>query len=206
MSGAKAALEAIATRRSIRMFAPRAVPPSLLDSVIEAGRMAPSPHNTQPWVFVVVSGKERRTLAGAMKSAHLRYLRSQGDGSALQKADKAYQRTASVPLLLLLSLDHAELKPQPTPARRRGEWLMGAQGVAAAAENMLLAAHAEGLGGCWRGAPIFCAAAIRKALKLPQNLEPQILLELGYPAEKPRRKKLKPKDEVLWDGMRKRRA
>jgi coenzyme F420-0:L-glutamate ligase/coenzyme F420-1:gamma-L-glutamate ligase len=154
----------------------------------------------------MVSKEKRRTLAGAMRSAHLRYLRTQGDGSALEKADRAYSRTASVPFLLLLSLDHSELRPQPTRARRRGEWLMGTQGVAAAAENMLLAAHAIGLGACWRGAPIFCAPAIRRALGLPPNLEPQILLELGYPAEKPERKTLKPKDAVLRDALRRKRA
>lgn len=201
MRGAREALDVIGSRRSIRTFSAKAIHPSILDSVIDAGRRAPSPHNTQPWVFVVISGKRRRKLACSMKSAHLRYLRSQADVSALEKAEKAYLRTASVPLLLLLCLDASELRAQPTRARRRGEWLMGTQGVAAAAENMLLAAHANGLGGCWRGAPVFCASAIRRVLGLPANLEPQVLLELGYPAEKPKRKKLKPKDQILRNGF-----
>jgi len=201
MSGEEAALAVIGSRRSIRAFSAKAIPPKVVDSVIDAGRRAPSPHNTQPWVFVVISGEERRNLAGAMRSAHLRYLRSQGDGSAMEKADRAYSRTASAPLLLLLCLDASALRTQPTRARRRGEWLMGSQGVAAAAENMLLAAHANGLGGCWRGAPIFCASAVRRALELPVSLEPQVLLELGYPAEKPKRKMLKPKDEVVRNGI-----
>lgn len=149
----------------------------------------------------MISGEGRRKLAGSMKSAYFRHLQSQADGSALEKAERAYLRTASVPLLLLLCLDVSELKTQPTRARRRGEWLMGTQGVAAAAENMLLAAHANGLGGCWRGTPIFCAPAIRRAFGLPANLEPQVLLELGYPAEKPKRKKLKARDEVLRNGL-----
>jgi F420 biosynthesis protein FbiB-like protein len=202
MRGAEAALDVIGSRRSIRAFSSKAIPPSILDSVIDAGRRAPSPHNTQPWAFVVISGEERRRLAASMRSAYLRYLRSQGDGSALEKADRASSRTASVPLLLLLCLDVSELRAQPTRARRRGEWLMGAQSVAAAAENMLLAANANGLGGCWRGAPIFCAPAVRRALGLPVNLEPQILLELGYPAEKPGRKRLKAKDEIVRIGPR----
>lgn len=206
MSRAKAALDVIGSRRSIRAFSPKAIPPSLVDSVIDAGRRAPSPHNTQPWVFVVVSGEERRKLAGAMRSAHLRYLRSQADGSALKKANRAHYRAACAPLLVLLCLDVSKLRAQATRARRRGEWLMGAQGVAAAAENMLLAAHANGLGSCWRGAPIFCASAVRRALELPADLEPQVLLELGYPAETPRRKMLRPKDEVVRDGIRRRLA
>jgi nitroreductase len=78
---------------------------------------------------------------------------------------------------------------------------MGSQGVAAAAENMLLAAHAQGLGGCWRGAPVFCGTAVRHCLSLPRSVEPQVLLELGYPARGPRSKELKPKDEVVRNGI-----
>jgi coenzyme F420-0:L-glutamate ligase/coenzyme F420-1:gamma-L-glutamate ligase len=204
MSGEEVALAVIGSRRSIRAFSAKAIPPEVVDSVIDAGRRAPSPHNTQPWVFVVISGEDRRNLAGAMRSAHLRYLRSQGDGSAKEKSDRAYSHAASVPLLLLLCLDTSALRTQPTRARRRGEWLMGSQGVAAAAENMLLAAHANGLGGCWRGAPIFCASAVRRALELPASLQPQVLLELGYPAGKPKRKMLKPRDEVVRNGIHRR--
>ena len=131
-----------------------------------------------------------------MVDSYARYLRRTGEEES-RRLKKAYDRTSSAPLLIALSLDRSQLKKQPTRSRDRGEWVMGTQSVAAAAENMLLAAHACGIGGCWRGAPIFCGPAVRRALGLPRTQEPQVLLELGYPAETPRRKELKPKDEVV---------
>ncbi len=202
MSGTDEAIEAIFTRRSIRKFSPREVPGTMLDSLIEAGRRAPSPHDSQPWLFVIISEVgERRRFARALRGAYSAYLDSVNDERAREKAERAYRRTSSAPLLMLICLDLTQLRDQPSESRRHGEWLMGSQSVAAAAENVLLAAHAEGLGGCWRGAPIFCASAIRRCLRLPLTIEPQVLLELGFPAEEPARKRLKPKDEVVRYGL-----
>jgi coenzyme F420-0:L-glutamate ligase/coenzyme F420-1:gamma-L-glutamate ligase len=202
MSRPNPAVEAILSRRSIREFSKKGLPQALVESVVEAGRRAPSPHNSQPWLFFVVSkGQDKRELASCMKDSYLDYLRSQKDREGPEKAERAYDRTASAPVLILLCLDRRQLRDQPSAPRRRGEWLMGTQGVAAAAENMLLAAHAQGLGGCWRGAPLFCPQAIRRCLRLPGKVEPQVLLELGYPASAPRRKQLKPKDEVVRNGL-----
>jgi coenzyme F420-0:L-glutamate ligase/coenzyme F420-1:gamma-L-glutamate ligase len=196
------AMEAILSRRSVRRFSDRAPSNTIIESVVEAGRRAPSPHNSQPWLFFVISsGQDKRELASAMKESYLEYLQSQDDADGPEKAEKAYARTVSAPVLILLCLDRRQLKDQPTAVRRRGEWLMGTQGLAAAAENMLLAAHAQGLGGCWRGAPIFSSQAIRRCLRLPAKVEPQVLLELGHPSGAPRRKRLKAKDEVVRNGL-----
>ncbi|MGA1974803.1 MAG: nitroreductase family protein [Conexivisphaerales archaeon] len=202
MKGATPALDVIASRRSVRSFSSKHPPDAAIDLLIEAGRRAPSAHNSQPWIFSVLrSDEEKEGLARAMRGVFLRYLRSQGDASPAEKADLAYKRTASAPVLILLSLDLSQLRSQPTPSRRYGERLMGSQSVAAAAQNILLAAHASGLGGCWRGAPIFCAFAVRRALELPSHFYPQVLLEIGYPLGKAKRKKLKAKDEVVRYGI-----
>lgn len=59
-------LEAIRTRRSIRKFRPKPIPDENLKIILEAGRLAPSASNRQPWFFVVVKDPERkRTLAKA---------------------------------------------------------------------------------------------------------------------------------------------
>jgi F420 biosynthesis protein FbiB-like protein len=203
MKGGSEALDVILSRRSIREFSPKALPKVVVDSLLEAGRRAPSPHNTQPWLFVVISKKnEKEVLAASMRDAYLAHLRAIRDAESREKADRAYRRSCSAPLILLLCLDRGQLRPQPIGSRRRREWIMGTQGVAAAAENVLLAAHAQGLGGCWRGAPIFCGPAIRHTLGLPSSSEPQVLLEIGYPAKGPRRKRLKAKDRVVWYGLR----
>jgi nitroreductase len=59
------------------------------------------------------------------------------------------------------------------------------QSLAAALENMLLTAHAKGLGACWFCAPSFCKETVRKVLKIPDEVEPEALITMGYPAEEP---------------------
>ncbi len=60
---------------------------------------------------------------------------------------------------------------------------MAMQSVAAAIENLLLAAQAAGLGACWICAPLFCPEAVREALALPEDWEAQALVTLGFAAE-----------------------
>ncbi|HVP22322.1 MAG TPA: nitroreductase family protein [Conexivisphaerales archaeon] len=197
------ALRAVMSRRSVRRFLRKPVPDSALEIVLKAGMRAPSPHNTQPWLFVAIKSEEERDeLAAALGKAYLAFLSAAGDREAKEKARKAFERTREAPALVVLCLDRAQLKPQATASRRKGEWMMGSQGVAAAAENMLIAACAVGLGGCWRGAPVFSAPAVRRCLGLPGRMEPQVMLELGYPAQAPGRKELKAKDEVVRYGIR----
>ncbi len=62
--------------------------------------------------------------------------------------------------------------------------VMAAQSTAMAGQNILLAAHALGLGACWLCAPIFCPQTVRRTLDLPDDWQPQGLITAGYPAEK----------------------
>jgi nitroreductase len=59
---------------------------------------------------------------------------------------------------------------------------MAVQSVAMAVQNLLWAAHAEGLGACWMCAPLFCAEAVSAALDLPADWQPQALVTVGRPA------------------------
>jgi coenzyme F420-0:L-glutamate ligase/coenzyme F420-1:gamma-L-glutamate ligase len=59
------------------------------------------------------------------------------------------------------------------------------QSFGAALQNLLLAAYAKGLGACWFCAPAFCKETVRKILKIPDEVEPQAFVAMGYPAEKP---------------------
>src|SRR4029079_1850672 len=72
------AIEAIRTRRSLRQLAERPVPRGLLDELLELACVAPAPHHTRPWRYVVVSQERRAALAEAMGAAWRRDL--EGDG------------------------------------------------------------------------------------------------------------------------------
>ena len=75
---------------------------------------------------------------------------------------------------------------------------MAVQGTAMAGQNLLLAAHALGLGACWMCAPLFCPEVVAAELELPPDWQPQGLVTLGWPAQT-RRRGRKPLAEVaLW--------
>lgn len=73
----------------------------------------------------------------------------------------------------------------PDEKRQQAERTMAMQSVAAAGLQLLLAAHAEGLGGVWICAPLFAQETIQKTLNLPETWEPQAMFYIGYPEEKP---------------------
>jgi coenzyme F420-0:L-glutamate ligase/coenzyme F420-1:gamma-L-glutamate ligase len=74
---------------------------------------------------------------------------------------------------------------------------MGTQSVALAGLQLLLAAHAEGLGGTWICWPLFAPEETRRALDLPSEWEPQGMIFLGYPAEQPEIPRRKAIEEVV---------
>ena len=114
-------LKAIQQRRSIRRFTPEPLMREQIQTILEAGRWAPSGKNTQPWRFVVVE-----TLT---KREEMAKLAPQGG------------MVATAPVTLAVLLDrNAGYDP-----------LKDVQGIGAAIENILLAVHALGLGACWMG-------------------------------------------------------
>jgi F420 biosynthesis protein FbiB-like protein len=75
-----------------------------------------------------------------------------------------------------------EMDTYPDKRRQQFEHQMAVQSTAMAAQNLLLAAHAEGLGACWLCAPLFCQDVVRATLDLPKDWETQGAVILGYPA------------------------
>jgi coenzyme F420-0:L-glutamate ligase/coenzyme F420-1:gamma-L-glutamate ligase len=175
--------EAIAGRRSIRQFAERPVEPQAIEAVIEAACLAPAPHHTRPWRFVVLSRGARARLADAMGRAWRRDLQRDGveEGRINALLERSREQIMAAPALILVgSLADAQ-RSWPDGRRRRSEATMFAQSTGAALQNLMLAAHGRGLGSYWISAPLFCPAAVRRALRLPPEFEAQALVALGYP-------------------------
>jgi len=151
------ALEAIRTRRSIREYENRPVPDSLIKQVIAAAMMAPSARNGQPWQFVVIDDRE---LLDRVPEFH-------------PNAEMA--RRAPVAILVC-----GDLTLEGSP----GYWPID---CAAATQNLLLAAHALGLGAVWTG--VYPREermnGFRRLLNLPEHVVPHTFVPIGYPAERP---------------------
>ena len=94
---------------------------------------------------------------------------------------RSKERITSAPVAILLCLDMREMDVYPDEKRNKAEHMMAVQSVAAAGMQLLLAAHAEGLGGVWACWPLFAQETIRTTLDLPENWEPQGMFFAGYP-------------------------
>ncbi len=174
------------TRCSVRTFKPDPVPEKILEQVLQAATWAPSAHNRQPWRFAVLSSLESRaTLVEEMGAEFMRDLVFDGVGSpeATDRLDRSRKRILQAPAAVLICLDITELDKYPDDSRQQAELLMGVQSVAMAGENLLLAAHALGLGGVWVCAPLFAPVVVRYSLNLPPGLAAARSDIIGLPCE-----------------------
>jgi coenzyme F420-0:L-glutamate ligase/coenzyme F420-1:gamma-L-glutamate ligase len=187
------------TRRSIRRFLVDRVPEAAVRRMLEAACLAPSAHNRQPWRFVVVQeAGARRDLAEAMGSRLTEDLQADGHTSEVieQRTRRSRDRLLASPVVIVLCLSMAEMDRYPDARRQDAERTMAVHSLALAGGNLLLAAHAEGLGACWLCAPLFAPEVVRQALDLPSDWEPQGMVIAGYPAEQPGSPPRRSLDEV----------
>ena len=153
--------EAIKKRRSIRAFSDQDISDQDVELLVEAACCAPSAGNRQPWEFVIIRDSDnKRNLA---KAAYGQYF------------------LAEAPVVFVVCAD-----PDRSASRygRRGSELYCLQDTAAAVQNLLLTATANGLGSCWIGA--FDEAKVAEVIKAPRGVRPIAIVPVGYPAETPR--------------------
>jgi F420 biosynthesis protein FbiB-like protein len=112
--------------------------------------------------------------------------------------EKSIKRFTHAPLLIVASIGMEDMDTYPDQIRQKIERTMAIQSLAAAVQNILLAAHSEGLGSCWFCAPLFCQDTVRKILRAPGTIEPQALITLGYPSEEVETPPRKPLAEVVF--------
>jgi F420 biosynthesis protein FbiB-like protein len=174
----------IEARRSIRAFRPDPVARELLDRIVEAACIAPAPHHSRPWRWVVVdSAAAKLALADGMGARWRRDL--EGDGVAKARVDDlvdaSQEKLTGAPALVLGCLTWDGLDRYPDATRRQAEWGMALLSLVSAVENLMLAAADAGLASCWVAAPIFCPEAARDALGLAPEWLPHALVLVGHP-------------------------
>lgn len=187
------------SRRSVRRFLPDPVAPALVAQLLEAARWAPSPHNRQPWRFVVLQSAEiRQQLARAMADRLRSERLADGDDPQAVEADvaRSHARISGAAAAVLLCMTLEQMDRYPDPRRSKAERRMAVQGVAMAGQNLLLAAHGAGLGACWICAPLFAPEVVAQLLDLPPDWDPQGLVVLGWPDETPPERTRLPLEQV----------
>lgn len=186
-------------RRSVRRFRPEPVPDETIRRLLDTAIQAPSAHNDQPWRFAVVREQDSRVrLAAEMSQVFESDLTRQGipADEITARLDRSRRRILETPVLIVLCLDDSGRIPQASERREQAEARMTVQSAALAGLQLLLAAHAEGLGGVWTCGPLFAPDAVRAALDLPEAWQPQAMLLLGWPAETPGPRQIRPAEEI----------
>ena len=183
------------TRRSIRRFKPDPVPEAVIEEILTTATFSPSAHNRQPWRFAVVTDSSVKTRLGQAVTSKMRAdMQAEGASEAdiEKRAATSLRRMDEAPVVIVLCRDKTDVR-MDTPE----EAVMGIQSVALAGLQLLLAAHAEGLGGNWICWALYAQEATRAALDLPEAWEPQAFYFLGYPDETPEIKDRKSIKEII---------
>lgn len=198
--------ELLRGRRSVRRYTAQPIPRDLLVELLELATWAPSAHNRQPWRFCVVTDPALQAeLSRAMAERWRADLHADlqnghgGDPAAIeQRIAASHARITGAAALVIAALSMVEMDRYPDPARATAERTMAVQSVALACQNLLLAAHAHGLGACWMCAPLFVPDLVRATLDLPTEWDPQALITLGYPAESKQKTRVPLAERVVW--------
>lgn len=165
-------LEAIKTRRSVRRYKSAPVDDKAVQAVLEAGRWAPSWANTQCWRFIVV--RESRVKAQVAETLFRR------PGGFENPAIKAVN-TVPVLIAVCAQMGKSGCRSDGEIVTEKGDWYMF--DTALAVQNMILAAHALGLGTVIIGA--FDAPRAAEILGVPDGYSLVTLFPLGVPDEEP---------------------
>lgn len=150
-------LDAILSRHSVRKYTDQPVPDDVVLQLLRAAMAAPSAGNQQPWEFIVVR-----------------------DGRVLEEISRSQPYAGMTKDAQLAVVICADLEREKFP----GFWV---EDCAAATQNLLLAAHASGLGAVWLGyyPDEERVARIRSLFSLPESIVPFAIVPVGYPAEHP---------------------
>ena len=162
VDSASIVLNNIATRASVRQFTNQPVDKATLETIVRAGMAAPSAVNKQPWAFIVVTEREGLdNLNGVHPYANL--------------------KTATAAIIVCGDMESA------LQGVAREYWI---QDCSAATENILLAAHALGLGAVWCGVHPDSkrVSEVSRVLGLPEGIIPLNIITMGYPASQPQPK------------------
>ncbi|GAA3405930.1 nitroreductase [Paenibacillus hodogayensis] len=166
--------EAISGRRSVGAVTEEPIEREKIEQVLEAGNWAPCHHLTEPWRFYVMTGEGRGVLAKAYADIALEQALAKGpveneEEFRTKQGAKAYRS----PVVIAVAVSPSD-KPQAVLVEEMAA-------AHAAVQNMLLAAHALGLGAVWRTGDPMYHPTMQKAFGLQEGEQLVSFVYLGVP-------------------------
>ncbi len=189
-------LKGINTLRSVRQFKPDPVSREVIRSILEAASKAASGSNTQPWEFIVVQDpRVKARLTKPMVDPWMKRIVGSGMSGRVKEvydeATEMLRNTEKVPVIIFCCLDLNRVS--------KSEEVRYAS-IYPAVQNLMLAAHAIGLGTCLTvhgSTPTRGEPEVKKILGVPDHVKIACLVYMGYPLGKRRRPSRKPIDGFL---------
>lgn len=191
-------ISAIADRRSIRKYKNICVDKKVIEEILQAGRLAPSSKNRQPWRFIVVSGNAKKDMLAVMKEGLEREKKQPLLPESARYhvgAEYTMQIMEQAPVVILvvnsLGIDiHKQLN-----AEERIYEICNAQSIGAAMENMTLTAMEHGLGSLWICDTYFAYDELNQWL----NADGELIaaMAVGYADEEPVARPRRPLTEIV---------
>ena len=189
---------AIENRRSIRKFLDKELDKNIIDKIIEAGILAPSGKNAQPWKYIIVTGKNKAEMLKVMKEG----MENEKSGNGIFRHHKQLIISAEytmrimeeAPITIFVINTGEKIKLNQTIEEKLRE-MVNIQSIGASIQNMLLAAHDYGIGSLWICDIYLAYRELSKWL----NTEEEIIaaISLGYANEKPLARSRKKIEEVV---------
>lgn len=171
-------LDLIRSRQSDRKYSPKAVEKEKIQKIIEAGRMAPSACNAQPWKFVVVDDPALLTQLSEAASAKLLGMNG---------------FVGQAPLQIVVVRESANFTSKIGSQIKNKDYSLIDIGIAC--QTICLQAEAEGLGSCMIG--WFDEKEVKKILGIPKSKRVELIITIGYSLSEKREKRRKPPDETV---------
>jgi nitroreductase len=179
--------EAIYGRHSIKKVKPDPVPREMIEKMLDAAVQAPNHYKVRPWRFVVMTGEARHRLGDVMSAS----LQERHPEFPQEAFDKAHATPLQAPVVIAVGVDK--------PSEPKVLEIENICAAAAATENLLLAAHALGLGAKWRTGEWALDVHVKRFLGFEADQHLIGFIYVGYPEfamEFPPRPSFE--DRVVW--------
>lgn len=183
--------KAIRERRSIGKVKSTEVETEKIEKILDAATWAPNHHHTEPWKFFVLTGEGRRPLGRTLAEIAKEKMEDPSSEENQTKLKKAEQNPFRAPVVITVAVTPSD--------NQKAVKIEEVAAVNSAVQNMLLAAHAQGLGAIWRtGNPCYHVKT-KELFDLREEDDVLGFVYIGYPDIQPKEgKRILAKDKTIW--------
>jgi nitroreductase len=184
------AISAISSRTSVRRFQPEPVPRQVIQQLLECAVRAPNHKLTEPWRFIVLTGRARDGLAEIRAHHRLKRFTDPAGAEAAAAADKVRREARETPAFVVVLT-----AVSPDEITREEDYAATMMATA----NLMTAAQALGLGTYLRTGGVMRDPALLQLAQVPEGFRIVAVISLGYPAEaEPPRRRKPPTELTRW--------